>query len=250
MRARLLGLALTALAAGSLSAATFTVTNTNDSGAGSLRQAITDANAAVGPRHDCLQRVRRRLRRRGRLHDHPGEPAAERQQSRPHRRLHAARRSAEYECRGSAQHGAEDRVVGSDHTGHRPPVHHGRRRIDRPRSGLERRLELRNRVRLRRHRRVRSRLLHRHRRRGDGGAEPAQHPRDRLEFSPGLTAGGPSPADRNLVSGNAQSGITCYHVGEPAHPGQSRRHRQVGDAPCSAASPFWESASKRRHPAR
>ncbi len=30
-------------------AATFTVTNTNDSGAGSLRQAITDANAAAGP---------------------------------------------------------------------------------------------------------------------------------------------------------------------------------------------------------
>ena len=31
-----------------LAAATFTVTNTNDSGAGSLRQAITDANAAAG----------------------------------------------------------------------------------------------------------------------------------------------------------------------------------------------------------
>jgi hypothetical protein len=29
-------------------AATFTVTNTNDAGAGSLRQAITDANAAAG----------------------------------------------------------------------------------------------------------------------------------------------------------------------------------------------------------
>jgi len=31
-----------------LSATTFTVTNTNDSGAGSLRQAILDANAAAG----------------------------------------------------------------------------------------------------------------------------------------------------------------------------------------------------------
>ena len=32
---------------------TFTVTNTNDSGAGSLRQAILDANAAAGP--DLIQ---------------------------------------------------------------------------------------------------------------------------------------------------------------------------------------------------
>ena len=38
------------LAASSLAAATFTVTNTNDSGAGSLRQAITDANVGgAGP---------------------------------------------------------------------------------------------------------------------------------------------------------------------------------------------------------
>src|SRR5438270_1510802 len=38
---------LSLLLAASVSAATFTVTNTNDSGAGSLRQAITDANAAA-----------------------------------------------------------------------------------------------------------------------------------------------------------------------------------------------------------
>ena len=36
------------LAASSLAGATFTVTNTNDSGAGSLRQAILDANANPG----------------------------------------------------------------------------------------------------------------------------------------------------------------------------------------------------------
>jgi hypothetical protein len=35
------------------------------------------------------------------------------------------------------------------------------------------------------------------------------------EYSPDFTAGGPSPADRNLISGNAQSGITCYHVANP-----------------------------------
>ncbi|MCA8915710.1 MAG: hypothetical protein KDB90_09885, partial [Planctomycetes bacterium] len=44
---RLLTLALL-LSAGSLSAATFTVTNTNDSGAGSLRQAILDHQSAGG----------------------------------------------------------------------------------------------------------------------------------------------------------------------------------------------------------
>ncbi|MEP6923260.1 MAG: hypothetical protein ABI954_02240, partial [Pyrinomonadaceae bacterium] len=36
------------IAAVNAAAATFTVTNTNDTGAGSLRQAILDANAAAG----------------------------------------------------------------------------------------------------------------------------------------------------------------------------------------------------------
>jgi hypothetical protein len=50
MRRRLPLAFLLSLAASSLAAATFTVTNTNDSGAGSLRQAITDANAGgAGP---------------------------------------------------------------------------------------------------------------------------------------------------------------------------------------------------------
>ena len=48
-RAFAFGLAATLLAAtGPISAVTFTVTNTNDSGAGSLRQAILDANASAG----------------------------------------------------------------------------------------------------------------------------------------------------------------------------------------------------------
>ena len=41
-------LAVLFLTAGSVPATTFTVTNTNDSGAGSLRQAIIDANALAG----------------------------------------------------------------------------------------------------------------------------------------------------------------------------------------------------------
>ena len=48
-RAFAFGLAATLLAAtGPISAVTFTVTNTNDAGAGSLRQAILDANASAG----------------------------------------------------------------------------------------------------------------------------------------------------------------------------------------------------------
>ncbi len=48
-RVACLGVVLGFACAGWLSAATFTVTTTADSGAGSLRQAITDANGAAGP---------------------------------------------------------------------------------------------------------------------------------------------------------------------------------------------------------
>jgi hypothetical protein len=48
MRTRLLGLAVLIFTAGPLSAATYTVTNTSDTGAGSLRQAIMDANTNPG----------------------------------------------------------------------------------------------------------------------------------------------------------------------------------------------------------
>jgi hypothetical protein len=48
MRSRVLLLAVALLASCLASAATFTVTNTNDSGVGSLRQAMLDANATVG----------------------------------------------------------------------------------------------------------------------------------------------------------------------------------------------------------
>ena len=46
---RAAGLGLLFLAAAAAPAATFTVINTNDTGAGSLRQAIADANGSAGP---------------------------------------------------------------------------------------------------------------------------------------------------------------------------------------------------------
>ena len=48
MKQALAGLLVSCLTAVSLGAATFTVTNTDDTGPGSLRQAILDANAAPG----------------------------------------------------------------------------------------------------------------------------------------------------------------------------------------------------------
>ena len=53
----LLKLGFVALFSVSVSASTFTVTNTADSGAGSLRQAITDANAAGAGPHTSLPRA-------------------------------------------------------------------------------------------------------------------------------------------------------------------------------------------------
>src|SRR5437868_13766719 len=48
VRSILLSVFAAVLLAANAGAATFTVTNTNDSGAGSLRQAILDADAATG----------------------------------------------------------------------------------------------------------------------------------------------------------------------------------------------------------
>ena len=76
-------------------AATFTVTNTNDAGAGSLRQAILDANAAAGRRHDRLQHPRRR-----RAHHPPRVGPADHHRPGHDRRLHAARRQPEHRPAG------------------------------------------------------------------------------------------------------------------------------------------------------
>lgn len=48
VRTALMALFTLIVSAITISAATFTVTNANDSGAGSLRQAVLDANAAAG----------------------------------------------------------------------------------------------------------------------------------------------------------------------------------------------------------
>ncbi len=71
--------------ASAASALTYTVTSTADSGAGSLRQAITDAN--TNPGADTIAVQHRGL---GRPDDHPGDAASADHRGRDDRRLHAA----------------------------------------------------------------------------------------------------------------------------------------------------------------
>ena len=102
------------LAAASLSANTFTVTNTNDSGPGSLRQAILDANANVG-----LDTIHFNIAGPG---VHTITPAtAFDPLTRPgrDRRLHAARLKPEHACRGRRR-GAPDRARRDRRRRHRP----------------------------------------------------------------------------------------------------------------------------------
>ena len=97
--------ALLAPLAAPLGAATFTVTSTADSGAGSLRQAITDANAAGGRRHDRL-----RDRRLGGPHDRARDRAARHHRPGHDRRLHAVGSLAEHERHEPGfEHRAPDR---------------------------------------------------------------------------------------------------------------------------------------------
>ena len=81
-----LGAAILLASAGMLSAATFTVVNTNDSGPGSLRQAILDANDT--PRAADL--IDFDIPRRGRAHDRARHRAAAHHRANDHRRLHPA----------------------------------------------------------------------------------------------------------------------------------------------------------------
>ena len=83
-----LGAAILLAWAGGLSAATFTVINTGDAGAGSLRQAILDANACA-----ARDRLTNRLQhpRHGSADDQPAVGLASTNYGPgDHRRLHAA----------------------------------------------------------------------------------------------------------------------------------------------------------------
>ena len=70
------------------------MTNTADTGAGSLRQAILDANGNAGRRYDRLQHRRERG-----PHDHAGHAAAQPHGRRDDQRLLSARRIAQRQCR-------------------------------------------------------------------------------------------------------------------------------------------------------
>ncbi len=211
MRARLLGLALTALAAGSLSAATFTVTNTNDSGAGSLRQAITDANAAVG-----LDTIAFNVSGAG--CDGGGvctiTPASQ-----------LPNVSSPVLINGYTQSGAQPNTNAEGALNTVLKIVLSGATIQS--TGLQFTTGADGST-------VRGLVLNGGWNyaivfgfAGTGGsvrgcfigtdaagtAVPSPHNVRGIdsEYSPNFTAGGPSPADRNLVSGNAQSDITCYH---------------------------------------
>ncbi len=95
-----LGLGLL-LAAASSFANTYTVTSTADRGAGTLRQAVLDANANAGPDNIALQHRGKR-----RAHDHPGEPSRGPHLAGDDRRLHAERGLAQHAAlRPGTQHG-------------------------------------------------------------------------------------------------------------------------------------------------
>jgi hypothetical protein len=215
MRARLLGLALTALAAGSLSAATFTVTNTNDSGAGSLRQAITDANAAAG-----LDTIAFNVSGAG--CDGGGvctiTPASQ-----------LPNVSSPVLIDGYTQPGAQPNTNAEGALNTVLKIVLSGATIQATGLGFTTGADAST---------VRGLVLNggwsyaiAFEFAGTGGsvrgcfigtdaagtAVPSPHNVRGIDasYSPGFTAGGPSPADRNLISGNAQSGITCYHVANP-----------------------------------
>ena len=182
------------------SAATFTVTNTNDSGAGSLRAGDHRREHRRRRRHDRVQRLRRRMRRLGTLHDRADLTAAKSGRRGARRRLHATRRVAKHERHRRHQCGAQGRRRASTSRARRPST--SAARADRPGP-----------------RRQRGLLLYvfvvRHERHGAGcfvgtnaaGSVAVPNTRGVYSNGPGPTVGGPSPADRNLISGNSAQNV-------------------------------------------
>ncbi len=189
------------LTAASLSAATYTVTNTTDSGPGSLRQAIIDSNTSVGITDTIAFNVSGAGCAGGRrLHDRADDVPACRLRQRADRRLHAAGLLPEHQRAGSDQRGSQDRPL---------------------RSQLSRRVGVR--VHRAPARRVRGLVIHGAVHQvwvkaanvtvrgcfiGTDAAGMTAVPGGRGVYGAGLsgasalTVGGPAPADRNLIAGH------------------------------------------------
>ena len=99
MRRLTSGFLVSMLAATSLSAATYTVTNTADSGAGSLRQAIIDANGTPG----VADTIAFNIPGAGAHTITPASPLPTITDARDDRRLHAARLERQHERPGPAR---------------------------------------------------------------------------------------------------------------------------------------------------
>ena len=197
-----LAVALTAASA-SLSATVFTVTNTADTGAGSLRQALTDANAAAGP-----HTINFSIAGAGVHTITPASAAAhDHHRRRPHDRRHVAAGLHRHAADRDPRHGADEQL----------PQHHCHARHG---EGAHRQRLLHRDQQHERRIAAPDRLLHRHRRsRHGGGAERHRRQPDQRRRR------GREP-DRRIHRGGAQR-----HRRELERTGSSIGVRHVGDDP-------------------
>ena len=219
---------LLALRAASAAAATFTVTTTSDSGAGSLRQAIEDANTAAGLDTIAFNVSGPGCSGSGVCTIAPTTALPVITVSCPHRRLHAGGLLDNTNATGAINAVLKIVVSGAvaPRRFRRLPLQHRRsRRLDGAGPRHQRRLYLGCEGLGPKHRRAG--MLHRYRRLGDeSGRKRPRIYADGFFGASGLSVGGPAAADRNLFAG--QTGTISSTRPRRDDPGKPPRHRQDG----------------------